>query len=170
MPQEADNFEYICRLDEIEVGCKRCFYLPSSHRSVLLIHLRQGEVFCIDQTCYHHGGPLLEGDIEEIGGKTVITCPWHHYHIAIDTGEGLYMGIQPTTPSASHIAVVKSKGVKQRTHSVEIRNYNHIYVADTSINDTNPIESDLYAFQPIHTSPNHPNSSRIALHSHISII
>ena len=52
MPQEADDFEYICRLDEIEVGSKRCFYLPSSQRSVLLIHLRQGEVFCIDQTCY----------------------------------------------------------------------------------------------------------------------
>ncbi|CCI50175.1 unnamed protein product [Albugo candida] len=167
MSKKADNFDYICRLDEIEVGSKRCFYLPSTQRSILLIHLRHGEVFCIDQTCYHHGGPLHEGDIEEIGGKAVITCPWHHYHIAIDTGEGLYLGIQPTAHSTSQVAVVKSKGVKQRTHEVKICNDSHIYVADSSTNDSKPIESDIYAFQPVRTTLTQSKSSKNDIHSHI---
>ena len=76
------------------------------------------------------------GDIEEIGNKTVVKCPWHAYRIELKTGEGLYMGVDivrnkdgKSTPTAP---ILKSKGVKQRTHLVEIRNGNDIYVADSS--------------------------------------
>lgn len=87
--------------------------------------------------CSDHGGPLANGDIEEMGGKVTVKCPWHAYHIAIETGEGLYMGMdmaldangrsQPSPPK------VKSKGVKQRTHFVEIRNGEDVFVADSSL-------------------------------------
>jgi nitrite reductase/ring-hydroxylating ferredoxin subunit len=85
-----------------------------------------------------HGGPLVNGDIEEMGGKATIKCPWHAYHIAVETGEGLYKGVdmamspsgklQPSSPR------LKSKGVKQRTHFVELRNNGQdVYVADSSV-------------------------------------
>lgn len=87
--------------------------------------------------CTDHGGPLANGDIEEMGGKVTVKCPWHAYHIAVETGEGLYMGMdmaldangrsQPSPPK------VKSKGVKQRTHFVEIRNGEDVFVADSSL-------------------------------------
>lgn len=87
--------------------------------------------------CSDHGGPLANGDIEEMGGKVTVKCPWHAYHIAIETGEGLYMGMdmaldangrsQPSPPK------VKSKGVKQRTHFVEIHNGEDVFVADSSL-------------------------------------
>lgn len=100
-----------------------------------------------------HGGPLMNGDIEEMGGKITVKCPWHAYHIAIETGEGLYRGVdmafgsdgklQPTSPR------VKSKGVKQRTHFVKVHQQ-EIYVADSSqVEGTPAIESDVYALEQV---------------------
>ncbi|GMF09305.1 unnamed protein product [Phytophthora lilii] len=102
----------------------------------MLLNVR-GQVFCMDQACYHHGGPLVKGDIEELGGKTTIKCPWHAYHIAVETGEGLYKGVDMTMTSSGKLQPssprLKSKGVKQRTHFVELRNDGQdIYVADSS--------------------------------------
>jgi hypothetical protein len=33
------------------------------------------------------GGPLEEGDIEEIHEKLVVVCPWHHFDFDLETGE-----------------------------------------------------------------------------------
>lgn len=102
-----------------------------------------------------HGGPLVNGDIEEMGGKVTVKCPWHAYHIAVETGEGLYMGVdmaldpksgrsQPSPPK------VKSKGVKQRTHFVQVRNGDDVFVADSSlIPGSAVVMSDIYAFRPV---------------------
>jgi nitrite reductase/ring-hydroxylating ferredoxin subunit len=58
-----------------------------------------------------HGGPLDTGDIEELGGRECIRCPWHGYRIDVHTGEGLYEAMDGST---------KSKGVKQRVHCVRV--------------------------------------------------
>lgn len=63
----------------------------------------------MDRVCYHMGGPLDQGDIEDIAGQLVVTCPWHRYKISLAAGEGLYQA----APGAW-----KSKGVRQRTHAV----------------------------------------------------
>ncbi len=44
-----------------------------------------GEIFAIDNTCPHSGGPLAEGDIE----SDRVTCPWHGSVFNIKTGEVL---------------------------------------------------------------------------------
>ena len=38
-----------------------------------------GKLYCIDSTCYHNGGPLAMGDIEDVDGEACIICPWHKY-------------------------------------------------------------------------------------------
>jgi hypothetical protein len=74
----------------------------------------------------------MRGDIEDFGGRLAVRCPLHSYRyytlhasvcvqsaampthyarIALDTGEGLYMGM---------VGGVKSKGVKQRVHPTKI--------------------------------------------------
>lgn len=91
-------------------------------------------------------------DIEELGGKLTVKCPWHSYQIALETGEGLYMGFSTNSGAASMSKskpILKSKGPKQRVHPVEIRDH-AIYVADSSKfqnQSTIEWESDTYAYQ-----------------------
>ncbi|RLN83430.1 hypothetical protein BBJ28_00021124 [Nothophytophthora sp. Chile5] len=167
--QELLAYEFACKLRDLPPGSKKCVQLPSSERSVMLLNIR-GQVYCMDQACYHHGGPLVNGDIEEMGGKVTVKCPWHAYHIAVETGEGLYKGVdmfvgpagklQPSSPR------LKSKGVKQRTHFVEIRNDGQdIYVADSSaIDGSTMIESDIYAFRTANI-PEPAKKGEVRIHS-----
>ena len=62
-------------------------HLGGRHVSLINHH---GEVYCLDSLCYHAGGPLAVGDIEDFGGKPCRSCPWHLYKVTLDTGEKLY--------------------------------------------------------------------------------
>lgn len=50
-------------------------------KTIALINLN-GEIFALDDSCPHEGGPLSEGEI--IGED--IACPWHHSRFNIRTG------------------------------------------------------------------------------------
>lgn len=45
------------------------------------------QIFAIDNTCPHMGGPLGEGEISVETGKPVVTCPWHGWEFDIRSGE-----------------------------------------------------------------------------------
>ena len=47
------------------------------------LEIADGELFAIDNTCTHRGGPLSEG---ELSGYAV-TCPWHGATFDVRTGE-----------------------------------------------------------------------------------
>ncbi|KAF0743781.1 hypothetical protein Ae201684P_004089 [Aphanomyces euteiches] len=135
-------FEEVCPVADLPNNSRRCVLIPGSWRSVLLVHHRN-VIYCMDQACYHHGGPLAAGDIEDMGGILSIRCPWHNYKISLEKGEGLYMGLEVgnmTTP------VLKSKGVRQRTHPVKVEN-GMILVHDSSLDGGDSIASDAYAFE-----------------------
>jgi len=110
-------------------------------------------VYALDAVCYHTGGPLVQGDIEDIDGRPCIRCPWHEYRITMDTGEGMYMALE------GHY---KSKGTRQRTHTVRVQE-GRIQVAlqtvpqpsSTGLSDnaevyTGSLPSDVYAFGPLY--------------------
>jgi nitrite reductase/ring-hydroxylating ferredoxin subunit len=42
----------------------------------------QGEVFALDETCPHRGGPLHDGRID----RGVVLCPWHQWQFDLRTG------------------------------------------------------------------------------------
>jgi len=42
----------------------------------------QGEVFALDETCPHRGGPLHEGFLD----RGVVLCPWHQWQFDLKTG------------------------------------------------------------------------------------
>ncbi len=44
-----------------------------------------GNLFAIDDTCTHRGGPLSEGACV----NRVVTCPWHGAQFSVENGEAL---------------------------------------------------------------------------------
>ena len=80
-------------------------------RHVIALRTPRGVLRCVDATCYHMGGPLLRADIEEVPGKgECVSCPWHRYHIALDTGERVYRDLSGETRCIAK---------KQRVHEIE---------------------------------------------------
>ncbi|KAF6253938.1 hypothetical protein COO60DRAFT_370700 [Scenedesmus sp. NREL 46B-D3] len=53
----------------------------------------KGQLTCIDSICFHAGGPLGLGDIEEVEGRACLNCPWHNYKIDAFTGEKYYQAV-----------------------------------------------------------------------------
>ena len=49
--------------------------------------------------CFHAGGPLTLGEIEDVAGTPCVKCPWHQYLICLDSGDKLYdsMTLNPST-------------------------------------------------------------------------
>ena len=44
------------------------------------------KLYCIDSVCFHMGGPLTAGDIEEIKGNSCLICPWHKLKVCLEDG------------------------------------------------------------------------------------
>lgn len=43
---------------------------------------KDGEVFALDETCPHRGGPLHSGVLD----REVVLCPWHQWQFDLRTG------------------------------------------------------------------------------------
>lgn len=149
--------------------------VKDGEKNVAVIYHHQ-QFYALDNACYHHGGSLLMGDIEDIGGHRCLVCPWHRYYIALNTGDGLYKGvdIDPVSQLPKPVISVKSKGCKQRVHRVVVEGDDVLVVLNR---DSQPIESDTYAMMPIAnqeqptaepivvTAAHSPPSGSVLLHS-----
>ncbi|KAG5477346.1 hypothetical protein LSCM4_04565 [Leishmania orientalis] len=136
----APDRVYVGKRSQFTNGSRQL--VRSGTRNIAVICHRD-ELYAIDNACYHHGGPLLLGDIEEMGGHPCVVCPWHNYKIALDTGEGLYLGIEVSPNGGKSKQAVRSKGCKQRIHKVEVDTAGDVYVV---VDLSGPKwESDTYA-------------------------
>ena len=75
----ASNFVPIAQLDDLPPGSCKSF--ETHDLGIALINL-DGQIYALDNTCPHAGGPLGEGSIE---GEHVV-CPWHGWKFHIPTG------------------------------------------------------------------------------------
>lgn len=157
---ESSNTIYIGKHSQFTQDSR--FLVKHGARNIAVIAYKS-KFYAVDNACYHHGGPLLMGDIEDVGGQRCLVCPWHKYFISLETGEGLYYGIDfPLAPTAVAGAIVrdpalsgggieptqtvKSKGCKQRVHQVEVRGEDVFLIVN---DDPRPLESDTYATMEI---------------------
>ncbi|XP_077203759.1 Rieske domain-containing protein isoform X3 [Paroedura picta] len=141
--KDADKLVCIGREEDLK---KRRTTARINGREVVVLY-NDGQFYAMDCRCYHAGGPLHLGEIEDINGQACIVCPWHKYKITLATGEGLYQAINPREPSV--IPKWRSKGVKQRTHHVTVDKGN-VYVTLSDMADS--IDSDYYAEKSINSS------------------
>ncbi|CAB9505971.1 Rieske domain-containing protein [Seminavis robusta] len=117
----------------------------------LSIFRKDGTLYALDLHCYHMGGPLSMGDIEDLTlpekGESVVhpcvVCPWHKYKISLKTGEGIYVQSDPFAAGGGN-KQVKSRGRKQRTHPILEDSDGRVKVQLNLSTDTK-FESDYYA-------------------------
>ena len=119
-PGGVRPFVKVCELDELRRHGDRVHVLLGDRHVSLIFH--RGEVYCLDSLCYHAGGPLGIGDIEDVGGRACLSCPWHLYKVTLESGEKLYGSTRLDEATGKLVPDgVKSAGVRQRTHEVEKR-------------------------------------------------
>ncbi|CAH3120055.1 unnamed protein product [Porites lobata] len=107
-------------------------------RDIVIFYLN-GNFHAMDQRCYHAGGPLEKGDIEDISGRWCIICPYHKQKITLDTGEGLHFSIDPK--DLKKPPKLCSKGAVQRIHQVQVKE-DKVFVTLSSTKQYIP--SDFY--------------------------
>ncbi|XP_031553525.1 Rieske domain-containing protein-like [Actinia tenebrosa] len=135
--QNGKKYTFVCTKDKIMQ--ERKMQCRVDGRQVAMFY-HDGEIFVLDHSCYHAGGPLSLGDIEDIQGRPCVICPYHKYKITLDNGEGLYYSYD--IKDLRKPPKLRSKGVKQRTHDVKV-NGNDVYVALSDV--TEPRDSDYYS-------------------------
>ena len=109
-------------------------------------------LYAIDHHCYHMGGPLSNGDIEDItlpkkNGESThhpcVVCPWHHYNISLKTGESIYKHNDPFNKNVK--PCMKSRGKKQRTHEIYENVKSGRVMIKLNISKNEIYESDRYS-------------------------
>eukprot|EP00486_Rosalina_sp_Unknown_P007373 CAMPEP_0201572042 /NCGR_PEP_ID=MMETSP0190_2-20130828/15099_1 /ASSEMBLY_ACC=CAM_ASM_000263 /TAXON_ID=37353 /ORGANISM="Rosalina sp." /LENGTH=154 /DNA_ID=CAMNT_0047997339 /DNA_START=18 /DNA_END=478 /DNA_ORIENTATION=- len=92
---------YVAKLSDFNTTDRKTVHVPEidsngkeNERPIILIK-KLNTFYALDLRCYHAGGPLSMGDIEDVEGNLCIKCPWHRYIIKLDTGEGFYYGYDP---------------------------------------------------------------------------
>ena len=72
------------RVDEVAPGER--VSVVSGDRKVVVFNI-EGDLYALDASCVHTGGPLEEGVVR----KGVVTCPWHLHRYEIATGRRVDM-------------------------------------------------------------------------------
>ncbi|KAA8495753.1 Rieske domain-containing protein [Porphyridium purpureum] len=134
----VDEDGFVCVHDSITLPPRRGtrLHLKVNGRHVSVIRGRGGKLYCVDSVCYHAGGPLTAGNIEDVAGRECVVCPWHSYKLDLSTGEGLYTDLNYK---------IASKGKRQRTHDVQQRGDGRIYVR-LNLTEPDSLPSDEYAY------------------------
>lgn len=145
-PPEPEPY-FVANISEFNNTDRKTVHVPEidkngkeNERPLILIKANNN-FYALDLRCYHAGGPLSMGDIEDIEGNLCIKCPWHRYIIKLESGEGLYYGYDPIKKKKTGLT---SKGKKQRKHKVIVnQNTNKIYIVLN--NEEREYSSDQYA-------------------------
>ncbi len=75
-------FRWVSVVEEVPPGS--ALLVEAAGQEIALFNL-DGDIFAVDNTCTHSGGPLAEGEIE----SDRVTCPWHGSIFNIKTGEAI---------------------------------------------------------------------------------
>lgn len=92
----------VAKLSEVAVGGSKI--VEVSGKPIALFNV-EGQVFALDNTCRHQGGPLGEGTLE----GNVVTCPWHMWEYNVSTGE---LTGNPSIKVASYAVQVEGDDIK----------------------------------------------------------
>uniref|UniRef100_A0A673ZCV5 Rieske (Fe-S) domain containing n=1 Tax=Salmo trutta TaxID=8032 RepID=A0A673ZCV5_SALTR len=93
--EPATGSHFVGKKEDL-IKAKRSFRTVEGRDILVLCH--QEIFYALDFHCYHAGGPLQNGDIEEFDGKLCIVCPKHKFKISLAKGESIYRATNPYDP------------------------------------------------------------------------
>ncbi|HEY0798001.1 MAG TPA: Rieske 2Fe-2S domain-containing protein [Candidatus Baltobacteraceae bacterium] len=70
----------VARLDELPVNARKVATVGTNEVALFNI---AGEIYAVENTCPHQGGPLIDGWVAE----ACVTCPWHGWTFALRDGK-----------------------------------------------------------------------------------
>jgi 3-phenylpropionate/trans-cinnamate dioxygenase ferredoxin component len=74
------EFVKVATLSELAAGT--CKSVEAGGKVIALFNV-DGNIYALDNTCLHRGGPLGEGTLN----GDVVTCPWHMWEYNVRSGE-----------------------------------------------------------------------------------
>lgn len=83
VPEKALRWVRVARVEDVPLGQVR---RAEAAGYVLALVNRQGELYALDATCPHQGGPLDQGQL----WRGALECPWHHFCFDPATGRNVY--------------------------------------------------------------------------------
>lgn len=120
MAAALDGWHRVANLgDLVQPGDRK--HVVVNGRYVSVVRGLDGRVHCLDSVCYHTGGPLLLGDIEEVNGWECVRCPWHNYPVRLVDGAKAYKQMEAAEDGKLLPAGWKLSEHRQRVHAVEER-------------------------------------------------
>lgn len=145
------QWEKVCKTETLSNAVKDTrMHVKVRGRFVSIIRYQQ-KLHCIDSVCYHMGGPLTLGDIEDIAGVSCVKCPWHHYYVGIDNGLRYHNSLIMENGKMVSQGWQPSNQPVHRIHHIEERNDGYIYVSidESTFGDIGDVKSDHYAYSEV---------------------
>ncbi|XP_051991008.1 uncharacterized protein HI_0077 isoform X2 [Xyrauchen texanus] len=82
---KAGNWQCVGDKSNFKSPCTKLYSEDGEH--IVLVHTEDDRFWAMDSSCPHEGGPLEQGDIEDLGnGKLALICPWHDFDFSLETG------------------------------------------------------------------------------------
>ena len=87
MANDVPSARWVAAGGALREGERRNLQLGPRGRNVVAVK-RNGVVHCLDRFCYHAGGDLGAGEIEDLGeGLVCVVCPDHNYKVELSSGQ-----------------------------------------------------------------------------------
>ena len=83
LKEEEEELEWndVGNISMLDNSDQRCHITIQGRFVTILRNPTTSQIHAMDSICYHTGGPLGVGDIEEVDGRMCITCPWHRHQV-----------------------------------------------------------------------------------------
>lgn len=77
------EFQTVGRVGDVPEGTSKT--VEVGNKLIALFH-QSGRYYAIDDVCPHMGASLSGGDVADLRGSLVVTCPWHAWRFRLADG------------------------------------------------------------------------------------